>query len=134
MAKQYENLGYVSNSMILIVGFQMWYVFDAFTSEVRSESRSFLKYFFKCSPSLTVCLALHHGHHSRWLRIHACLRRPGLVFFHEFLRRIAVTRHFLIRVPFTYSLQARYLVDHPVDLDILMVIVILLAKYIGSFR
>ena len=34
-AKQYETLGYLTNSMVLVCLFQTWYVFDAFLSEVR---------------------------------------------------------------------------------------------------
>lgn len=47
-AKQYENLdGMVTNSMILVLVFQTWYVIDALMSEVGYSAEGGV-YFFTC--------------------------------------------------------------------------------------
>lgn len=40
-AKQYEDLGRVTDSMVLVVVFHFWYVIDALYNEVRSLSLLF---------------------------------------------------------------------------------------------
>lgn len=91
-AKQYELHGELTNSMVLIVLFQMWYVVDAFTSE---------------SALLSTMDIIQDGF-------------GFMLAFGD-----------LCWVPFVYSLQARYLVDHPSSLSLLWVTVILMTKFLG---
>jgi hypothetical protein len=146
--------------MALVGVFQIWYVFDAFTSEVRTCSSIVVVGLALqtdrstpfTSPSTIGCHFVDDGHHSRRLRLHACVWRFSLVSVVHTTPGPAIdrsatyslicaahpheARFFLLlpRVPFTYSLQARYLVTHPVDHTFFMVVVILLTKYFGTFR
>jgi len=74
LQKQYERLGYVSTSMLLVCGFQFIYVLDALWFE---------------KAILSTMDIVHDGF-------------GFMLAFGD-----------LVWVPFTYSLQARYLVDHP---------------------
>ena len=73
-AKQYENFGTVTTSMILVCAFQSWYVLDALWFE---------------EAILTTMDVVHDGF-------------GFMLAFGD-----------LVWVPFTYSLQARFLVDRP---------------------
>jgi len=89
---QYQKIGRVTNSMILVNLFQAWYVFDAQSSEI---------------AILTTMDITTDGF--GWM----------LVFGD------------LCWVPFTYCTQARFLVDHIVDLSWLHLLLILGVKAIG---
>lgn len=59
--KQYHDLGRITNSMILVLIFQAWYVIDALWMEV-SISPSFIR---QCLPTHIFCSAIgsdHYGH------------------------------------------------------------------------
>ena len=92
MAKQYESLGYVTTSMILVCLFQSWYIIDSL--------------FFE-EAILTTMDIVHDGF-------------GFMLAFGD-----------LAWVPFTYSLQARYLVDHPTDLHWSAAVGIFLLNVLG---
>ena len=92
MATQYEKLGYVSASMILVCVFQSWYVLDALWFE---------------DAILTTMDIVHDGF-------------GFMLAFGD-----------LTWVPFTYSIQARYLVDHPTSLQWWAIIAIVALKVLG---
>lgn len=94
LQKQYEQLGYVSSSMLLVCGFQFVYVLDALWFE----------------KSILSTMDIVHD---------------GFGFMLAFGD--------LVWVPFTYSLQARYLVDHPQAISSLGLIVIVCLKALGYF-
>lgn len=92
-AKQYEESGTLSSSMMLVCVFQAIYVFDALSSE----------------PSILTTMDI---------------TTDGFGFMLVFGD--------LAWVPFVYSLQSRYLVDHPsVTLSTAQVILILFLKLVG---
>lgn len=85
MMHQYLTFGHVSDSMLLVVGFQAWYVIDSVWNESAVLS----------TMDVTT---------------------DGFGFMLAFGD--------LTWVPFTYSLQARYLSEHPVDLGYLTILIL----------
>lgn len=92
MAKQYDIYGVVTPSMLLVCGFQTWYILDSLWFE---------------SAVLTTMDIVHDGF-------------GFMLVFGD-----------LCWVPFTYSLQARFLVDYPTHLTYVAVLGILLLNTIG---
>ncbi|KAF3910189.1 hypothetical protein ABW21_db0201210 [Orbilia brochopaga] len=93
-AHQYQSIGRITDSMILVNIFQFWYIFDALYNE----------------PAVLTTMDI---------------TSDGFGFMLSFGD--------IVWVPFTYSLQARYLAMYPIDLGILGVSGVLLVKGIGYF-
>lgn len=93
-AKQYRNIGRLTDSMLIVNAFHFWYVFDALYNE----------------PSvLTTMDIVSDGF--------------GLM----------LSMGDLAWVPFTYTMQTRYLADHPVDLGIKGLAGVLAVQGLGYF-
>ncbi|KNC46017.1 Delta(14)-sterol reductase [Thecamonas trahens ATCC 50062] len=93
-AEQYASHGSITNSMMLVLAFQTYYVFDSFYNE----------------PAILTTMDV---------------TTDGFGFMLAFGD--------LAWVPFTYSLQARYLVLNPLELSTLTVLAIIATKLIGLY-
>lgn len=94
LVHQYQTVGRITDSMILVNVFQFWYVIDSFINE----------------PAVLTTMDI---------------ATDGFGFM--------LTFGDLCWLPFTYSLQARYLAMYPVDLGLLGVGGVLLVQAIGYF-
>ncbi|KAF3904318.1 hypothetical protein AA313_de0201032 [Arthrobotrys entomopaga] len=93
-AHQYQTIGRITDSMVLINIFQFWYIFDALFNE----------------PAILTTMDI---------------TSDGFGYMLSFGD--------IVWVPFTYSLQARYLAMYPLDLGILGVAGVLFVKGVGYF-
>lgn len=116
-AQQYEQLGRITDSMVLVVVFHSWYVIDALYNEVSS--------FLLSSPHPTLCASADRASslHQSAILSTMDITSDGFGFM--------LSVGDLVWVPFTYSYQARYLSIFPNDLGLVATLAIIVVQLVG---
>ncbi|KAG5457564.1 MAG: ergosterol biosynthesis ERG4/ERG24 family-domain-containing protein [Olpidium bornovanus] len=132
-AKQFQQAGRITDSMFLTILFQLWYVADSHISEQTNGDR-FVPRALQKSVLTTMDITTDgFGFMLTFGDLVRPANRPSGRIRHwqtsVFLTPIA--RDSKVWVPFTYSLQARYLAVHPVDLGNGMALLVTLVNFLG---